>query len=486
MRESKINKMTNKNILNLFLLSILMIVPRLSISQNINKIKNSIIASIESQKSEMIETSDVIWEAAETSLKEFKSSGYLIEYAKKNGFQVKTGVANIETAFTASYGSGRPIIGILGEFDANAGISQKRQPVREARIAGGAGHGCGHNLFGTASLAAAVAIKEQIEKGDLKGTVIFFGTPAEETIFAKVWMAREGLFDDLDVCMDWHPGDEIVSETQSSKALVDFRLKFYGSASHASSDPWNGKSAVDALELYTTGLNYYREHINPTARIHYHVEKAGDVVNVVPDYAQIWTRLRENDRSRVDILYNRAKKIAQGAALMADVDYEMELISGIYEIQVNRTGQLAMQRNIDNLGPITYSKEEVEYANTILRETGKPEKGIDGSVQKLRETKPAQGGSTDVGDVSQIVPVIRMRATISAKDGPWHSWAVVACSGMSIGHKGMIYASKALGMTMADLFTDKKLVEEVKKDFKINKTNPVYQPRILPGPPKLN
>lgn len=478
--------MRNIQLLKMQLFLSLIIFHQISISQNIEEIKRSIIRSIETQKNDMIKTSDLIWEAAETSLQEFKSSSYLIEYARKNGFNVKTGVADIPTAFTASYGSGRPIIGILGEYDANAGISQKRKPVREARIPGGAGHGCGHNLFGTASLAAAVAIKEQIEKGDLKGTVVFFGTPAEETIFAKVWMAREGLFDDLDVCMDWHPGDEIVSETQSSKALVDFRLKFYGSASHASSDPWNGKSAVDALELYTTGLNYYREHVNPTARIHYHVEKAGDVVNVVPDYAQIWTRLRENDRAGVDILYNRAKKIAEGAALMADVGYEMQLISGIYEIQVNRTGQVAMQKNLDKLGPITYSKQEIDYANTILRETGKPEKGIDGRVQKLRETKPAQGGSTDVGDVSQVVPVIRMRATISAKDGPWHSWAVVACSGMSIGHKGMIYASKALGMTMADLYTDNKLVEEVKKDFKINKTNPVYQPRILPGPPKLN
>ena len=478
--------MRNIQLLKMQLFLSLIILHQISISQNIEEIKRSIIRSIENQKNDMIKTSDLIWEAAETSLQEFKSSSYLIEYARKNGFNVKTGVADIPTAFTASYGSGRPIIGILGEYDANAGISQKRKPVREARIPGGAGHGCGHNLFGTASLAAAVAIKEQIEKGDLKGTVVFFGTPAEETIFAKVWMAREGLFDDLDVCMDWHPGDEIVSETQSSKALVDFRLKFYGSASHASSDPWNGKSAVDALELYTTGLNYYREHVNPTARIHYHVEKAGDVVNVVPDYAQIWTRLRENDRAGVDILYNRAKKIAEGAALMADVGYEMQLISGIYEIQVNRTGQVAMQKNLDKLGPITYSKQEIDYANTILRETGKPEKGIDGRVQKLRETKPAQGGSTDVGDVSQVVPVIRMRATISAKDGPWHSWAVVACSGMSIGHKGMIYASKALGMTMADLYTDNKLVEEVKKDFKINKTNPVYEPRILPGPPKLN
>ena len=478
--------MRNIQLLKMQLFLSLIIFHQISISQNIEEIKRSIIRSIENQKNDMIKTSDLIWEAAETSLQEFKSSSYLIEYARKNGFNVKTGVADIPTAFTASYGSGRPIIGILGEYDANAGISQKRKPVREARIPGGAGHGCGHNLFGTASLAAAVAIKEQIEKGDLKGTVVFFGTPAEETIFAKVWMAREGLFDDLDVCMDWHPGDEIVSETQSSKALVDFRLKFYGSASHASSDPWNGKSAVDALELYTTGLNYYREHVNPTARIHYHVEKAGDVVNVVPDYAQIWTRLRENDRAGVDILYNRAKKIAEGAALMADVGYEMQLISGIYEIQVNRTGQVAMQKNLDKLGPITYSKQEIDYANTILRETGKPEKGIDGRVQKIKGDKPAQGGSTDVGDVSQVVPVIRMRATISAKDGPWHSWAVVACSGMSIGHKGMIYASKALGMTMADLYTDNKLVEEVKKDFKINKTNPVYEPRILPGPPKLN
>ena len=199
----------------------------------------------------------------------------------------------------ATYGSGKPVIGILGEFDANAGISQKRQPTKEARVKGGAGHGCGHNLFGTASLGAAVAIKEQIEKGNLKGTVIFYGTPAEETIFAKVWMVREGVFDKLDVCMDWHPGDTTESGTQSSKALVDFRVSFNGSSSHASSDPWNGRSAVDAMELYTTGLNYYREHILPTSRIHYQFEAAGDVVNVVPDYAKIWTRLRGNSVEHV-------------------------------------------------------------------------------------------------------------------------------------------------------------------------------------------
>jgi aminobenzoyl-glutamate utilization protein B len=434
----------------------------------------------------MIEVSDGIWEAAETSLEEFKSSEYLINYAEKNGFEVEKGVAGIATAFTATYGKGKPVIGILGEFDANAGISQKRQPTREARVVGGAGHGCGHNLFGTASLGAALAIKEQIEKGTLQGTVVFFGTPAEETIFAKVWMAREGLFDQLDVCMDWHPGDEIEAITQSSKALVDFRVKFYGSSSHASSDPWNGRSAVDAMELYTTGLNYYREHIKPTARIHYDIEKAGDVVNVVPDYAQIWTRLRENDRPNVDVLYERAKEIAKGAALMAGVSHEIQLISGIYEIQVNRTGAKVMQKNIESLGGISYTKDEVQYANTILKETKKPLKGLDGKIYPLRPSLPAQGGSTDVGDVSQLVPTIRMSATVASKGGPWHSWAVVACTGMSIGHKGMLYASKALGMTMVDLFKDPELINQIKKDFKDNRTNPSYEPRIPAGLPKLN
>ena len=472
--------------MKLKLITSLILINAFSYGQNLKTIKKEIQQSIEKQKTNLIQSSDAIWEFAETSLVEFESSKTLMDYARKNGFDVKPGVAGIKTAFTASYGEGRPIIGILGEFDANAGISQKRQPTREPRILGAAGHGCGHNLFGTASLGAAVAIKEQIEKGNIKGTVIFYGTPAEETIFAKVWMVREGLFDNLDVCMDWHPGDHIESGTQSSKSLVDFRVKFYGNSSHASSDPWNGVSAVDALELYANGLNYYREHIKPTARIHYQIEKAGDVVNVVPNYAQIWTRLRENDRANVDVLYERALKIAEGAALMTGTNYETKLISGIYEIQVNRTGAKIMYDNLNSLGEIEYSESEIKYANTILKETGKPEKGIDGKLHALRETMPAQGGSTDVGDVSQVVPVIRMSATTAASGGPWHSWAVVACTGMSIGHKGMIHASKALAMTMADLYNSPKLIEDVKRDFIENRKYDKYDPRILPGPPSLD
>jgi len=451
----------------------------------ISKDKRQLIDILESKEERLIGISDNIWEAAETSLQEFKSTKYLSDYAEENGFTVERGVAGMPTAFTATYGSGRPIIGILGEFDANAGISQKRQSTKEPLVKGAAGHGCGHNIYGTASLGAAIAIKEMIESGQIKGTVRFYGTPAEETIFGKVWMVRDGLFDDLDLCMDWHPSSEISASTQSSKALVDFRLKFYGDASHASGDPWNGNSAVDAMELYTTGLNYYREHIMPTARIHYDIEKAGDVVNVVPEYAQIWTRLRENDKAEVDVLYERAKKIAEGAAMMANVDYELNLISGIYEIIPSRSGAAIIQKNLEMLGEIKYSEYEINYANTILKAAGKELKGLDGKIKPIKPTIPAQGGSTDVGDVSQVVPVVRLGVTTAASGGPWHSWAVVACTGMSIGHKCLMYASKALSMTMLDFYKNPKMIDEVKKEFIERKGDKVYDPRIPPGPPKL-
>ena len=447
--------------------------------------KKAVVASVEKHKKELTGISDNIWSYAELALVEHQSSRALSDYAEKNGFKVERGVAGMPTAFVATYGSGKPRIGILGEFDANAGISQKAQPTKEARITGAPGHGCGHNLFGTGSLGAAIAIKELMEKKKLKGTVVFIGTPAEETIFGKTYMARAGLFDDLDVCMDWHPGDNLEASTQSSKALVDFRVKFYGKAAHASADPWNGFSAVDGLELYTTGMNYYREHIRPTARIHYHIETAGDVVNVVPEHAQIWTRVRENDRGNLNVVYERVKKIAEGAAMMAEVDYSIELISGIYEIQPNRTGAAALLKNMELLGPIDYSKDELKYAKTIQREADKPEDGMDADIEPLRETLPAQGGSTDVGDVSQIIPVVRARVTAAPKDVPWHSWAVVACTGMSIGHKGMLFAAKSLSMTMVDLFENPQLVKEIKAEFKERKGDKVYKAMIPDGPPPV-
>ena len=459
----------------------------LSISaQKLSSTKKAAIASVEKHKTELIRISDSIWALAETAFDESGSAKLLADYAEKNGLTVTRGVANIPTAFTATYGSGSPVISILGEFDALPGISQKASPVKEPLNEGAAGHGCGHNLFGAASLGSAIAIKELMDAGKLKGTVKFLGTPAEEKFFAKVWMVKAGLWDDVDVNVSWHPGPKTEADVQSGLSLIDFIVEFNGQAAHASADPWNGRSASDALELYTTGINYYREHILPTSRIHYHIQDGGQVVNVVPDYAKLWVRVRDPKRNVMLPTYERVKEMAEGAAIMADVDYKISLVSGIYETLVNRTGGAIMQNNLELLGEIEYTEEETLFGKAIQKATGKPEVGMDSKINPLKETeKNPGGGSTDVGDVSWNVPNINLRATVAPKDTPWHSWAVVACGGMSIGHKGMVYASKAMAMTMADLFENPKLVAEVKEEFKTRKGNEVYEP-MIEGPPPVN
>ncbi len=448
--------------------------------------KKSVLASVEKQQAELIAMSDKIWSYAETALSETKSVKVLYDYALAQGFTIQNGVAEMPTAFIASYGSGKPIIGILGEFDALPGLSQKASPDKSALKEGAPGHGCGHNLFGSASLGAAVAIKELIQQGKLKGTIRFYATPAEETIGGKIYMARAGLFNDLDICFDWHPEDETKANTQSSQALVDFIVRFKGKAAHAAADPWNGVSAVDAMEFYTHGLNYLREHVKPSARIHYLIQNAGDVVNVVPENAQIWTRLRDTKTVDVEETYKRVMKIAEGASTMAGTTYTVELVSGMHEQIVNRTGAAALKKNMDIIGPITYSEEETAFAKKIQEATGKPQVGIDGSIQPFADTKEdPPGGSTDVGDVSWIVPEISLNTTTAPKGTPWHSWAVVACGGMSIGHKGMVFSAKALAMTMVDAFEDAALREAVKKEFIERKGKLVYKPIVPDGPPPV-
>ncbi|HMQ00801.1 MAG TPA: amidohydrolase [Cyclobacteriaceae bacterium] len=472
--------------LKLFLISILLL-PTLVYAQKMSANKRSVIQSIEQKTKALTDISDKIWAHAETAFEETESSKLLADYAEANGFKVERGVAEMPSAFIASYGSGSPVIGILGEFDALPGLSQKAVPHKDPLHNGQAGHGCGHNLFGTASLGAAIAIKELIEQGKLKGTIRFYGTPAEEKFFGKLWFARAGLFDDLDVCMDWHPGAETKAAVQTGLALVDFMVEFHGQAAHASADPWNGRSASDALELYTTGINYYREHIKPTVRIHYHIQDGGQVVNVVPDYSRLWVRVRDVNRDGMVEVYDRVKKMAEGAAIMADVDFNISLISGIYEILVNRTGAGYVQQNLEMLGPITYTPEEVVFANKIQEATGKPKVGLHNKIEPLEETlKNAGGGSTDVGDVSWIVPVVRLSVATAPVGTPWHSWAVVACGGMSIGHKGMLHAAKILAMTMVDLYEDPKKVNAVKAEFKERKGDHVYKGLLPDGPPPIH
>lgn len=453
----------------------------------INKNKQAVITSVNSKTVELTALSDEIWGFEEIAFRETQSAEALADFAEQQGFKVSRGVAEIPTAFVAEYGSGKPIIGVLGEFDALPGLSQKTVPYKDPRNVGAPGHGCGHNVFGTASLGAATVIKELIEAGKIQGTIRFYGTPAEEKFFGKLWMIRAGLFDDVDIVMDWHPSAKTEANVQSSLALVDFMVEYYGQAAHASGDPWNGRSSSDALELYTTGINYYREHVKPTVRIHYHIMDAGKVVNVVPDYSKIWVRVRDTKRDGLEKVWKRVEAMAEGAAIMADVDYKVNLISGIHEVLPNRVGGAVLQKNLEYLGAITYTDEETAYAKGIQEATGKEQVGMDSEIRPLKETaEHPMGGSTDVGDVSFVVPTIRLAATIAPKDTPWHSWAVVACGGMSIGHKGLTYASKALAMTMVDLYENPKLREQVKAEFKERKGDYVYKGMVPPGPPPIN
>jgi len=445
--------------------------------------KEAVIQSVNKHQHELIAISDKIWAYAETALKETKSSKELADFAEAQGFQLKRGVAGMPTAFIAEYGSGKPIIGIMGEYDALPGISQKAQPTREPLQTGAAGHGCGHNLFGAGSLGAAVAVKELIASGKLKGTIRFYGTPAEESVGGKIYMARDGLFSDLDVCLDWHPNAETAASTQSSQAMVDFIVEFKGKAAHAAADPWNGRSAVDGAEAFTHGVNLLREHVLPSVRMHYAIKAGGDVPNVVPEYAKVWMWVRDSKRSVVDEVFARVRDIATGAGLIAGVEAKVTVQTGDYEMLVNRTGAAALQKNLEALGPITYTPEEIAFAKKIQEVQGKEQTGLDGAIYPLKETKvDPEGGSTDVGDISWNVPEITLVTTTAPKGTAWHGWAVVSCGGMSIGHKGMLFSAKALSMTMVDLFTNEQLRKDIRTEFDKRKGNFIYKGYIPDGP----
>jgi aminobenzoyl-glutamate utilization protein B len=448
--------------------------------------KQTAVSIIDAHAADLTRLSDQVWGFAELAMQEYQSAKVLADYAEQQGFKVDRGVAGIPTAFVASYGAGRPVIGVMGEFDALPGLSQKAQPVRAPQQEGAPGHGCGHNMFGPGSLGAAIAIKELIEAGKLKGTVRFYGTPAEEDLAGKVYMTRAGLFDDLDVCLDWHPSDETEASVQSTQAVVDYDIEFRGHSAHAAYDPWDGRSALDAMELCAQGVNYLREHIKPSVRIHYVFKNSGDIPNVIPEYARMWIWVRDSKRTGVEEVWKRIEKIAQGAALMTETEVSVKLNNGLYEQLVNRTGAAALQKNLELLGPIRYTPEETGFGKSIQAALGFPQTGMNANCNPLKETKPdPDGGSSDVGDVSWNVPEISLTVTTAPARTPWHSWAVVACGGMSIGHKGMLHAAKALALTMVDLYENESLRKEIRAEFEQRKGDQVYKAMIPDGPPPV-
>ncbi len=467
-------------------LALLLISVQLFAQQSIPVNKQSVLESIQKHQAELIKLSDQVWAFAEIAMREHQSAKVLSDYAEQQGFRVKRNIAEIPTAFIAEYGSGKPIIGIMGEFDALPGLSQKAEPIKSPLKEGAAGHGCGHNMFGAASLGAATAIKELIESGKLKGTVRFYGTPAEEDLAGKVYMARAGVFNDLDVCLDWHPDYENKANMQSSQAVVSYTVKFKGKSAHAAADPWNGKSALDAAELFNIGMNFMREHVKPSVRIHYVYKQAGNVPNVIPDEASVWIWIRDSKRNGVAEVEARMKDVAKGAALMTKTEVEFFMENGLYEILVNETGAKALHANMQMIGPIKYTKEEIEFANKIMKEYGAEPMGIKGDIKPLEATRPdPDGGSTDVGDISYIVPEITLNAVTAPYGSPWHSWVVVASGGMSIGHKGMLFAAKSLGTTMVDLFEKESLRKEMRSEFEKRKGKETWQAMLPDGPPPV-
>jgi aminobenzoyl-glutamate utilization protein B len=453
---------------------------------SLDSVKQAAIIEVVQQEARLIELSDAVWGFAETALAETQSAQVLADYAEEQGFRVTRGVGDMPTAFIAEYGSGRPIIGILGEYDALPRLSQAAIPEHQPILQGGSGHGCGHNLFGAASLGAATAIKRLIDAGTIAGTVRYYGTPAEEAVGGKVYLARDGFFDDLDAAFSWHPNSHNEIDVSGSQAMVETQVEFRGTSSHAAFDPWNGRSALDGLELFTHSLNMWREHVRPTTRIHYSITDGGGAPNVVPETAGAVVWIRDRELEDVMPLLERMREMAAGSAQAANVTAEVILLSGTYSMKQNKAMATLAHANMEALGPIEFDAADERFARRLQRAMGVPTTGLDGSITPLNlEPTEMTGGSTDVADVSWIVPTVDVNVATAPLDIPWHSWGVTAASGTAMGHKGMHYAAKVLATTAVDLFLSPEALALIKAEFAESVGSFKYTYYISDGPPPL-
>jgi len=432
------------------------------LAEQAERLKQSAIDQVDSIEPVIEEMAMKLWEYSELPLHETRSVALLVSKLEEAGFSIETNVAGMPTAFVATYGSGTPVIGILAEYDALPGVGNQAVPERKPRTDGvTSGHGCGHNLFGAASVGGAIALKTLMENSNLKGTLKLFGTPAEETIIGKVYMAKAGVFNGLDAVIDWHPGTDNKVRNQTGRAMNSFEVEFFGQAAHGASDPWNGRSALDAVELMNYGVNLMREHVKPTTRIHYVIPNGGDAPNVVPEYAKVWYFVRDINRTEVQKYYERILKTAQGAALATETTHKVHLLTGVHEYLLNRPLQEALQENLELVGAPRFTEQEQEFARSLQRFVNKEEKGFNDKIKPLPD-KPGQveGGSTDVAEVSWIVPTAGFSVTTAAEDIPWHNWATTACHGTRAGRKGAVVAAKIIAATGIDLFTEPALLKE--------------------------
>ena len=452
--------------------------------------KTTAAAWVDEQALRLEAVSTSIWELAELALKEHESSRLLASLLEESGFSVRRGVSDMPTAFVAEWGSGRPVIGILAEFDALPGLSQTVTAQREARLEGGGGHGCGHNLFGTASTAAAVAMKTAMERHGLEGTVRLYGTPAEEQGIGKIFMVRDGLFDDVDACLSWHPDNENKVRLQPSKALRSFEVTFYGRSAHAAGAPWEGVSALDAVEAFASGVNLLREHMPETARIHYVITDGGEAPNIVPSRARIWVFVRGKDWPEEEKVFRHVRGIIEGADRMAwGEEYERSesgfrpaeivLLSGLYEYNINLAGSQVMQRNLELVGAPAFTKQEQAFARKLQKAFGLPQEGMATTIVPFDPNRtPEPGGSTDVANVSWVTPTVGLRMANWPIECPAHSWASTAASGSSAAHRAMISAAKVLALTGIELLNDPEAINAMRAEFEASRKNFDYEPPI--------
>ncbi len=467
-----------------FLSGLIALLPLLGFAQKDNSV---VLKDLTSKTQKYGDIAHQIWNLAEMGYLEEKSSQLLQKTLSDAGFAIEKGVAGIPTAFIAEYGSGFPVIAVLGEYDALPGLSQ--QAVAEKKSANkAAGHACGHHLFGTASTAAAIAVKDWMKKNKVKGTIRFYGCPAEEGGSGKVYMVREGLFNDVDVALHWHPGAQNSASAGAALANKSAKFRFYGTSAHAAGAPEMGRSALDGVEAMNVMVNMMREHIPQEARIHYVITDGGKAPNVVPNFAEVYYYARHGKRDVVIDIFDRIVKAAEGAALGTGTTMDFEMIGGTHELLPNLTLQKLVHDNLSKVGGMTYSNEEKAFAEKIAESFGYGKLDIEKAtdIQPYKEKARAYG-STDVGDVSFAVPTVGMRAATWVPGTPAHSWQAVAAGGTSIGTKGMMIAAKTLTLTAMDLFKNPKIVEEAQLEFNDRRGKDFeYIPLLGDRPPALD
>ena len=422
-----------------------------------------------------------LWEFAETSLEEKKSSAYLADLLEKEGFKVQRGVGDLPTAFIATAGSGSPVVGILAEYDALPELSQKGGESSKAAVEKGApGHGCGHNLLGAAAVAAGVAANKARLERKLPGTIQIFGSPAEEILIGKTFMIMAGAFKSTDVVLSWHPADQNYLENGKRLALTASGVEFFGKTAHAASSPWLGRSALDAMELFEHAMALMREHLLPTARVHRVIKNGGVVANIIPDYSKVQVWIRDVDIATVDETLARMRKAADGAALATETKAKVTVLGSVRNPIVNDVVGKVMQKELERVGAPKWDERDTTFAKSLQKELGAAEKGLSSEIIPYG---PAYGStaSSDIGEVSAILPLAELNVATRPLGTAAHHWATTSCSAHPLGNKGMVVAAKVLGASLVDLLVDPHAVAAAREELvKVTKGKPYVSP-LPPG-----